>query len=186
MLYLIGGASRAGKSKLARRLLRERQLPYLSLDILLMGIANGIPSFGHNPDESAIVRGEQMWPLVRAMAVNVVETGVDYVIEGDILLPHHIAEFTHLYSTHVRSCFIGYPTITIDQKVHDVRTKGGEANDWLEGASDAYVREIVEHNIAFSTYLRNGCTHHGLHYFDTSDNFAQALDAAFGYMTAPG
>jgi hypothetical protein len=37
MLYIIGGASREGKSKLARRLLRERRLPHLSLDKLLIG-----------------------------------------------------------------------------------------------------------------------------------------------------
>jgi hypothetical protein len=184
MLYLVGGASRAGKSKLARRLLLERQLPYLSLDILLMGLANGVPSFGHNPNESTILRGEQMWPLVRAMAVNVVETHVDYVIEGDILLPHHLGEFTQAYGTEVRACFLGYTDILLEQKLYDIRNKGGEANDWLQEAPDVYVRDIIERNIVFSIYLRKACAHHELHYFDTSDGFDKALDAAFSYLIA--
>ncbi len=39
MPYLVGGASRAGKSTLARRLLMERSIPYFSIDILMMGVA---------------------------------------------------------------------------------------------------------------------------------------------------
>lgn len=184
MLYFLGGASRAGKSKLARRLLIERQLPYLSLDILLMGIANGVPSYGHNPDESALVRGEQMWPLIRAMGVNILETDVDYVLEGDILLPRHVTELKQAHGEVVKACFIGYTEVPVKQKLDDIRTKGGEANDWLQGSPDEYVRDLVERNTVFSVYLRDECARYGLRYFDGSHDFLGALDAAFGYLTA--
>ncbi len=35
MLYMVGGASRAGKSMLARKLLVQRQISYFSIDYLV-------------------------------------------------------------------------------------------------------------------------------------------------------
>jgi hypothetical protein len=43
MLYLLGGAPRAGKFILAQRLLHERRVPYLPLDMLMIGFARGVP-----------------------------------------------------------------------------------------------------------------------------------------------
>ena len=38
MVLLIGGASHTGKTVLAQRILEERQIPYLSIDHLKMGL----------------------------------------------------------------------------------------------------------------------------------------------------
>jgi predicted kinase len=73
MLYLLGGASRAGKSTLARRLLMQQCIPYFSIDALMMGFVNGMPEFGLDPDESEQARAVRLWPLLRAMAVNFLE-----------------------------------------------------------------------------------------------------------------
>lgn len=92
MIYLVGGVARAGKSKLARRLLVERGVPYLHLDLLMMGFARGLPELGVDPETSAIERGRKLWPVVRAMATMALEDRVDYLFEGDLLLPEHAAE----------------------------------------------------------------------------------------------
>lgn len=108
MLYLVGGASRAGKSTLARRLLLEKQVPYFPIDALMMGFANGWPQFGLDPDTSNFVRGEKLWPILRAMAVNIIEeaaTHPSYLLEGDELLPGHVAELSHEYEGQIRACF---------------------------------------------------------------------------------
>jgi adenylate kinase family enzyme len=42
MLYLISGASRAGKTLIAKRISEQVGIPYLSLDWLIMGFTNGI------------------------------------------------------------------------------------------------------------------------------------------------
>ena len=73
MLYLVGGASRSGKSTIARRLLQQHGIPYFSIDILMMGFANGAPELDFDPDASEIARGEALWPILRAMCVNVLE-----------------------------------------------------------------------------------------------------------------
>jgi len=54
MLIFIGGAARAGKGMLVRRLFAEMQLPFLSLDVLKMGLARGVPEYTINPDAGGI------------------------------------------------------------------------------------------------------------------------------------
>ncbi len=49
MLLFIGGAARTGKGILVRRLLAELRLPYLSLDVLKMGLTRGVPGIRYRP-----------------------------------------------------------------------------------------------------------------------------------------
>jgi hypothetical protein len=184
MLYLLGGASRAGKSKLARRLLDERRIPYFSFDILMMGLANGLPEFGLNPDDSGIVRGEQLWPILRAMCVNVLETNVTYLFEADLLLPKHAAELMREHGAQVRACFIGYTEVSPEAKLQEIRRFGGEPNDWVQESTDDDVLTLINEMMEFSSYLQRECAIHHLEYFDSSADFPGTLDAAFHYLTA--
>lgn len=71
MLYIIGGASRSGKTTVAKRILEETKISYFSLDYLMMGIAEGAPELAVNPTEEDIKTAKRMWkiidPLMRAM-----------------------------------------------------------------------------------------------------------------------
>jgi hypothetical protein len=111
MLLFIGGAARTGKGILVRRLLFEMQVSFLSIDVLKMGLARGMPEFGIDPDAGGIVVAEKLWPLVREMSVNLLGEGVDYALEGE-LLPQHVDAFQHTYPSQIKVCFLGYATIT--------------------------------------------------------------------------
>ena len=50
MIHYIGGAARCGKGILVRRLLTDLHLPYLSLDVLKMGLTRGLPELAFDPD----------------------------------------------------------------------------------------------------------------------------------------
>jgi hypothetical protein len=183
VLLIVGGAPRTGKGILARRLLVETQLPYLSLDILKMGLVHAIPSLGVDPDASSIVVAEQLWPLVRAMAVNMIETGVPYIIEGEIL-PGHVGELEQLHPGEVRACFLGYADIAPRQKLREIREFGGHPNDWTSTSPDAEVLDLIENAIGFSRYLSEECARLGIAYFDTSRDFHETLDRVAGYLRA--
>jgi hypothetical protein len=184
-LYLLGGASRAGKSLLARRLTQERGVPYLSLDILMMGLANGVPEFGLDPDDSGVVRGEKLWPLLRAMCVNILETEVTYLFEGDLLLPAHAAELAREHGAAVRSCFLGYTHVSLEEKLHEIRTFRGGPNDWVSDSSDAYILSLIAEMTEFSRYLERECKQHRLPYIDHRGDFTDALQEAYLCLTAP-
>jgi hypothetical protein len=181
MLLLIGGAARTGKGILSRRLLLEMHQPYLSLDVVKMGLVNGLPSFGLDPEASALVIAEHLWPLVRAMAVNMVETDVHYCIEGEIL-PAHAAELRQRFPGQVRACFLGYADIAPKHKLAQLREFGGHPNDWMAGYAEGDILELVEQNVVFSRYLREECGRLGIAYFDTSEHFEEALNHAMAYL----
>jgi hypothetical protein len=181
MVRIIGGAARTGKGILSRRLLLETQQPYLSLDVLKMGLVNGLPSFGLDPEASAITIARQLWPLVRAMAVNMVETDVHYIIEGEIL-PEHAHELARHYPDQIRACFLGYAEIAPRQKLAEIRAFSGHANDWMEDYTDEEILALVEENIAFSRYLREECGRLSLAYFDISEDFLEVHNRVIAYL----
>ena len=73
MLYLIGGASRTGKSTLALRLLETRQVPFFCLDYLTSGLEAGVPALGVRHEIPDQRRGELVWPVLRHLLRNIVE-----------------------------------------------------------------------------------------------------------------
>jgi hypothetical protein len=183
MLLFICGAARTGKGILARRLLAERRIPYLSLDVLKMGLARGVPEFVFDPDAGGLVVGARLWPLVREMSVSLLAEGVDYAIEGE-LLPKHVAALQGAYPTQIRSCFLGYTTITPERKLHDIRAYAGYPNDWPSDYSDREMLDIIAGMIEFSRYLEAECAAHHLPYFDTSAQFMATLDRVAAYLCA--
>jgi len=183
LILFIGGAARTGKGILVRRLLVERQMPYLSLDVLKMGLARGVPEYDIDPDAGGILVGERLWPLVREMSINLLAEGVDYVIEGE-LLPKHVAALWQAYPAQIKACFLGYTTITPEQKLHDIRTHAGHPNDWPREYSDPDLLNIITKMIEFSRYLKEECAAYHIRYFDTSHHFVETLDQVVAYVCA--
>ena len=83
MLYLIGGAARAGKSILARRLLRRHNLPYFSVDYLTSGLESGAPETAVRHESPNRLRGERIWPVLEGLLRNIAEEEPGYVVEGE-------------------------------------------------------------------------------------------------------
>ena len=183
MLFLIGGAARTGKGILVRRLLAEARLPYLSLDVLKMGLARGAPEYALDPDAGGMQVAERLWPLVREMSHNLIDERTPYVFEGEIL-PGHVAALRDSYPSQVLACFLGYPMITPARKLHDVRAYAGFPNDWPRDCTDADLLRIISREIAFSAYLKTECARHHFPYFDTSDRFEATLDQVVAHVQA--
>jgi hypothetical protein len=182
MLYLIGGASRAGKTLMARKILAERGLAYLPLDCVVMGFTNGFPQHGiHDklmPGEIAV----RLWPFLEALCESLLWSDLNYVIEGEAMLPGRVRALMDAHPGRVRACFVGYAEADVDEKVREVRDHGGGRADWLAKESDAYVRDHVVNMVRFSRDLREACTRHGLRYFEISHDFTAATAAARRYL----
>jgi hypothetical protein len=183
LLLFIGGAARTGKGILVRRLLLERQMSFLSLDALKMGLTRGVPEFEIDPNAGAIPVAERLWSLVREMSLNLMSEGVDYVLEGE-LLPKHVAALQQQYPAQVRACFLGYHSTTPEQKCREVRAYGGFPNDWSLEYSDPELLTVLMREIDFSRYLLEECSRFNLPYFDTSSQFLETLDRVFAFVCA--
>jgi hypothetical protein len=182
MLYLVSGTSRSGKTLIARKILADKRIPYLSLDWLMMGFNDGIPEYGiHHllwPDEIA----RKMEPFLLGMIDCMLVDGMDYVIEGEAMLPESIANLVEKYPGKVRAVFVGYTEIDVKEKVALVKKYGDGENDWLTSQSDDYIEDHVGNMIAYSNGIKKGCEEFGVPYFDTSEDFLGAVEAATGFL----
>lgn len=182
MLYIISGASRAGKTMIARKLSAQKGLSCFSLDWLVMGFTNGLPDYGiHDklfPDEIA----ERAWSFLKAMFESMIWGEEDYIIEGEAILPGHIKELIQEHPAHIRVCFVGFTDIDIDQKVQAVKMHSTRKKDWLYDKPDAYIRDHVQNMVDHSVMIREACREHEIAYFDTSAHFLSDIETAVAYL----
>ena len=184
MLYLVSGTSRSGKTLIARKVLAEKRIPYLSLDWLMMGFNDGIPEYGiHHllwPDEIA----KKMAPFLQAMIDCMLVDGMDYVIEGEAMLPELTAAWISKHPDRVRAVFVGYTDISADDKLALVKEHSDGENDWLTEKPDEYIRDHINNMIAYSKKIKTECEKHGLPYFDTSEDFQDGIEAATNFLVS--
>lgn len=182
MLYIIGGASRSGKTIIAEELSVKMKIPYLSLDWIMMGFTNGIPEYGiHDllfPDDIA----ERLWSFLKAMLESMIFAKTNCIIEGEAILPELIIELLKDYPEEIKICFLGYSNVNIDQKVNEIRSFSKKENDWLLDKSDAYVVDHVKNMITHSKLIRKSCIKVGLPYFNISKSFTNQIEGVKNYM----
>ncbi len=183
MLYLISGASRAGKTIIAKKISTQKGISYFSLDWLIMGFTNGIAEYGiHDklfPDEIA----ERSWSFLKAMFESMVWDEVNYIIEGEAMLPELIIELLKKYPDELRICFVGYTDVNLNEKVKDVKDFSCKKKDWLSNKSDEYITDHVKNMIAHSKKIKISCEENSIVYFDTSRNFIDVIENATKYLS---
>lgn len=183
MLYFISGASRSGKTIIAKKIASKKGISYLSLDWIMMGFTNGIPQYGvHDklfPDDIAV----RLWSFLKAMFESMISVETDCIIEGEAILPELIIELFKKYPDKLRICFLGFTDVQIDKKVKEIRSFSIEKNDWLEDKSDAYVIDHVKNMIAYSRKIKKSCKENNITYIDTSKNFIKSIEDAIKYLS---
>jgi hypothetical protein len=184
VLYIVGGAPRAGKSNLAQRMLEKQKVAYFPTDTLMMGLAKAMPQLGLKPSDPGQTRAPIMWPVLRGMAVTVLENQQDYLLEGDVLMPAHAVELRERFGSSVRACFMGYETVDSLAKVHDIRRHATGKKDWTNECDDSHLLRIVGEFKALSAQMRIECAKYELAYFDGSADFFTAIDEAAAYLRA--
>lgn len=80
MIVLITGASHTGKTVLAQKILQKHHFPYLSIDLLKMGlIRSGYTNL--TPEDDRELQ-QYLWPILREMIKTAIENQQNLVVEG--------------------------------------------------------------------------------------------------------
>jgi 2-phosphoglycerate kinase len=176
MLYLIGGAARTGKTIIAERLLKDRNIPFFSLDYLVSALDRNL----HNiPSRQA---AHKIMSNLESMLRNIAEVKSDYIIEGDKLLPGLVSKLIGEYPNQIISCFLGYPNIDPEKKVKEIKQYPGRINDWTRDLSETELRDLITEMLDYSRYLETECHKYNLIYFDTSEDFSNTVEKAYIYL----
>jgi hypothetical protein len=181
MLYIIGGASRSGKTLLSRRFVSEKQIPYFPLDALFGALAHGAPEFKVKYESSFIERSEKLWKLSEHLFNFFAEEEKDYLMEGDTILPSQIHKLI-TEGKSIKSCFLGYPTMTAEEKLAFVRNYHQGERDWTKNYSDEEMLLMINEMVEFSKVLQKQCEEYGIAFFDISHDFESAHNEVFDYL----
>lgn len=120
MIILIGGTGSVGKTKLAYELMTKLQIPYFSLDILMMGIYRGNPECGYTPmDENTKIAGK-IWPVAREMIKTNIENDTSGIYGGFQLLPGVANDFSLECKNQIISYFIAFSNGYIHKHYNEI------------------------------------------------------------------
>jgi len=181
VLYLVGGASRSGKSLLVKRLLSEKQVPYLSLDVLMMVFANGRLVNDRDTPEN---RSKALWPFT-ATLINVTLNNIEnYAFEGDYLLPENLKSLEKkMPGRALKVIFLGYSNIDHREKLKNIRHYASQS-DWTKRKTDDELLEHIRAHISFSRTLKEQCATLGFNYLEAGDDFLKYMDQAYRLLIA--
>ena len=101
MIVLIAGPSHTGKTALAQRLLETLRYPYLSIDLLKMGlIRSGRTRLTPLSSDRGLT--ELLWPVAREMVKTAIENGQDLIVEGCYIPFDWAKDFSEKHLAHIR------------------------------------------------------------------------------------
>lgn len=80
MIILISGASHTGKTLLAQKLSEKYKYPYLSVDLLKMGLIRSKNTELTPQDDDKLT--DYLWPILREIVKTAIENGQNLIIEG--------------------------------------------------------------------------------------------------------
>lgn len=181
MIYLIGGASRSGKTSLVLRMLEEKSVPYLSTDALMMGLRGaGFAAYANEQDDLDVAR--ELEKVLRPMIENLRYCGVPYALEGVHIRPAFIRAMIDVAEGAVTGCVLGYPDVSLNQKLADTQKYPSIANNWLMSETPEYQRQHLKRHIEISEMDRRDAKAVDVAYFDTGENYDVRLNEAFEYL----
>jgi hypothetical protein len=181
MIYLVGGAPRAGKSILGQQLAAKLNAGWISTDILMTLLSTkneeGAKTEWNAAPEAITANATWFFPYLERFIWGVTSMAEQYVIEGVDFLPAQVAQLAPQYQ--IRSVFLGCSTMTLDRF------------ERFPGRSPGYIglpakmrRRIVQDVPLWSAFIRQECERFGYPYIDTASDFPERLHEAEAVLTS--
>ena len=175
MLYVIGGAPRAGKTILAQQLCTTLKVGWISTDLLmdLLSVANtpGRKMKWDAAPEAIHAHAQWFFPYLERFIWGVSSLADHYVIEGVDFLPAQVAQLSTQYP--IRAVFLGRSRLTLADFTQFPGRSKGYAN-----LPEAHRREIVEDVPRWSAFIHQEADRFGYAYVDMVNDFPQRLAEA--------
>lgn len=162
MIILIAGATHAGKTAYAQKLLEKYHYPYLSIDHLKMGMIRSGQTHLTPMDDDKLT--DYLWPIVREMVKTAVENKQNLIVEGCYIPFTWRKDFEKEYLEQIRYVCLVMSRRYIENHLADIQKNANVIEQRLE---DSVNREEL---IAENAYNLYQCTAHSCDYIliDTS------------------
>jgi len=170
VIYVVAGVAKAGKTFVARRILKERSISVFSTDYLMMTLAKGDPHRRIDPDADDKVVSKQLEPYLVGLIGTMIENGFDQVVEGVHIQPEFAAKLLEQYPGRIRFVFLGYRTADPDVKMREILTHAKEMeNAWFLSYPPKEMRKLVAYMIDESERIKLETELYELPYIEVDD-----------------
>ena len=172
MIYLVGGAPRAGKTILGQQISATLGIGWVSTDLLmtLLGMTKveGKKTEWDASPRAITANAEWFFPYLEKFVWGVNSMVEYYVIEGVDFLPAQVAQLAAQYQ--IRAVFLGCSKMTLENlDQFPGRSRG------YGGLPEEFRRQIVKDVPLWSEFIRQECESYGYPYIDTVNEFPQQL-----------
>lgn len=183
MIYLIGGAPRAGKSILGQRVAASLRTSWISTDVLLEVLRvkpdKNMKTTWDGSPEAICSNNEWFFPYLERFIWGVNSLAENYLIEGVDFFPEQAAKLSSQYP--IRAIFLGCTQMTL------------ESFDRFPGRSQGYhhvpeelKRQIVHDVPLWSELVRMEAEQLRYPYIDMGKDFDQGLQEAHSLLIGSG
>lgn len=163
MLYIVGGAALTGKSLLVHRLLAEKPMPSIPLDLVRASIFAAMP-----PDKRPATASERtrlLQPAVRSYVRGASHFVPDLALEGDDVLPATISRAARRHEIELRAVFFGRSRVDIDELIELESTS---PHKWLHLVDASEHRALANGIRRHSRRVEAQCLKYDFTYIDLS------------------
>ena len=156
MIILIAGATHAGKTAYAQKLLEKYQYPYLSIDHLKMGLIRSGQTHLTPMDDDRLT--DYLWPIVREMVKTAIENKQNLIVEGCYIPFDWQKDFPPEYLEHIRYLCLILSRQYIENHFADIVQYENVIEHRL--CSDLSKEELItENEYNLSRCVANGCNY---------------------------
>ncbi len=139
MIVLIAGTSHSGKTLLAQKLLEIYKYPYLSIDLLKMGlIRSGNTELTPEDDKELET---YLWKIVREIIKTAIENKQNLIVEGCYIPFDWKCGFSETYLNEIRCYFLVMDKNYIENHFSDIKNHADEIERRLN--DDWYTKEFA-------------------------------------------
>ena len=164
MVILIAGASHAGKTALAQKLLEKYNYPYLSIDHLKMGLIRSGNTDLTPMDDGKLT--DYLWPIIREMVKTAIENGQNLIVEGCYIPFDWEKDFSADYRKEIRYLCLILSKAYVENHFVKIRAYGRIIEKRLDdsGLNKAQLIRENEENLAL-------CQWYGCPYIVVEENY---------------
>ena len=156
MIILITGASHAGKTLLAQRMLERYGYPYLSIDHLKMGLIRSGKTELTPEDDDALT--DYLWPVVREIIKTAVENRQNLIIEGCYVPFNWRQDLGEPYTSSVRFICLAMTEGYIDAHFEEIKSHASDIESRLDDSGCTHDRLKADNRIIAEGFQRAGET----------------------------
>ena len=175
---IIVGASRSGKTTLAKQLTKELNISHYPFDAFVSTLEELYPENGIKHEDDNKEMSTKLARLLQVFIKHMNYEDMNYLIDLYNIYPKDLQP---ILDDNMVVVYLGYPHVDPHQKLEDIK-KYARSKDWTNDVSDEEMLEIVKLFIKENKAMYEQCIELDIPFFDTATNFQKQLNKVLTYI----